>query len=109
MGGSTVFGYEKDNGTVVYIITHGIGIEEIYESKYISDRIVPAHASKSHYCDIGCFFSDEYFENEDSGWRILYKLDGTTVLRRYGDKQYEFLFRPAAKIETAHLCQYVTS
>ena len=49
MGGSTVFGYEKDGGTVVYIITHGIDIGEIYESKYISERTVPPHGSKSHY------------------------------------------------------------
>jgi hypothetical protein len=76
MGGTTVFGYEKENGTVAYIITHDCGI------KYIKERKVPTYVSKQNICNNDSFFSSELSKIEKSALRVLYKLDGTTVIEQ---------------------------
>lgn len=75
MGGTTAFGYEKENGTVAYIITHDCAI------KYIKERNVPKYVSKQNICNDDSFFCSELSKAEKSIMRVLYKLDGSTVIK----------------------------
>lgn len=79
MGGTTAFGYEKENGTVAYIITNDCGI------KYIKERKVPKYVSKQNICNDDTFFCSELSKTEKSEVRVLYKLDGTTVIKNFNN------------------------
>lgn len=77
MGGITAFGYEKENGTVAYIVTHD------YDIDYIKHRKVPKYVSKQNVCNDDSFFCSELSKTEKSEVRVLYKLDGTTVIKNF--------------------------
>jgi hypothetical protein len=77
MGGITAFGYEKENGTVAYIITRDSGIH------YIKERKVPKYVSKQNICNDDSFFCSELSKAEKSEVRVLYKLDGSTIIKNF--------------------------
>lgn len=82
MGGSTVFGFEVANGSVDYTLYSELSFDEIY-------GIYMAHQGTPEGCRINmfaktveAFFSERLAVEEDSIWRILYRLDGSVLCRR---------------------------
>jgi hypothetical protein len=81
MGGQTTFGYEQDDGRVLYAITFpAMMFDEI--RGYIIDRSIPSNTPITEEAlTINDYFSKERDEDEDTVWRVLYRLDGTTLCR----------------------------
>ena len=87
---NTTFGYEQDNGSIHYIQTRSMTIDEA--QFYLITRTAPEHNNQLIICkSILDYFSDETFNKDESNLRILYKLDGEIKLRRRGVKG-EFVF-----------------
>ena len=93
MGGQTAWGYEQPNGTVRYVCTFSAsGFDELRDDvihrrvRYNAD-VTEAVGSVEEY------FSDMLGEEEDTNWRVLYKLDGTTLCRSWGWPG-DIIFRP---------------
>lgn len=92
MGGSVAFGYEQDNGTVVYNLSTELLFEQIEE--YMRKRESP---NKYNYISkesisVDDFFTEKMYEHDDSIWRILYMLDGTIKCKRWGSPG-EFIYK----------------
>lgn len=86
----TAFGYEKENGKVVYILCQDLGFDDIY-TNYLANRSLPDVGINHESLTVEMYFG---MENETTAWRILYKLDGNIVCRR--DNNYEVIVRKAA-------------
>ena len=89
---SIVFGYEQEDGSIVSVITNDMVFDNLYS--LIKTRKLPAHRidHKRYTCFIN-FFGDEYFQKDESKWRILYKFDNTTVIRNIDDKNGEIIYK----------------
>ena len=94
MGGQTAFGYEQPDGTVKYAVTFSaIGIDECLQfivkraSRYDAELTETATSLED-------YFIEQRFEEEDTSWRILYRLDGTTLCRSWGLKGDLVFFPP---------------
>jgi len=82
MGGSTVFGYEQKDGSVAYAIYSELLFDEIY-GIYMAQHGMPEGCHINKFAkDIPTFFSESTAINEDSIWRVLYKLDGSVHCKR---------------------------
>ena len=90
MSKTTAFGYEKENGKVVYVLCQELGFDDIYK-KYLCNRSVPDVGLNSETLTEEMYFRVDSFENELTTWRILYKLDGNIVCRR--DCNYEVIVK----------------
>jgi hypothetical protein len=93
MGGQTAFGYEQTNGTVLYACTFSaVMFEEIRDD--VIHRRVRYNADLTEAAgSVEEYFSKELDDEEDTFWRVLYRLDGTTLCRNClwrGD----IIFRP---------------
>lgn len=86
----TAFGYEKENGKVVYVLCQELSFDIIYK-KYLVNRSVPDVGVNTESLTVEMYFRKENFANDLTTWRILYKLDGDIVCQRDGD--YEVLVR----------------
>ena len=103
MGGATAFGYEYLNGTIQYFVTTDYNLEEMYSLGYLqaaakiplSYRVPTREMVQSSNADD--YFSEARNEEEDTAYRILYKLTGETIIRRWGDDKKEFVFRDISK------------
>jgi len=78
MGSSTAFGYEQDNGSVRYLLTHEFSLDEIHP------LLLRRETPNSYILPNTSISSNEYFDNfeEDTTWRILYCLDGTIICKK---------------------------
>jgi hypothetical protein len=78
---TTAFGYEQENGNILYTLSSNLILDDI--EKYLIDRIVPLNLNTNIKSDsIIDYFSNKRCEQDDSNWRILYMLDGTIICRR---------------------------
>jgi len=85
MNETTSFGYEQENGNIIYTISKELTLDEI--EIYLTERVIPCKLNvtmnvKSE--SITDYFSEKKFEQDKSIWRILYMLDGSTICKRYG-------------------------
>lgn len=103
MGGATAFGYENSDGTIQYFVTTDYNLEEMYSSGYLeaATKIPLSYRVPTREMVI-CPNTDDYFsearnEEEDTAYRVLYKLTGETIIRRWGDYRKEFVFRDISK------------
>ena len=91
MGGQTAFGYEQEDGTVIYALTFtDAGLQEIIP--YIDQRTVDGNHPVQHRVNS----VEAYFlggPDEDVCWRVLYRLDGTAICRAWMTK-YDVVFQP---------------
>jgi hypothetical protein len=91
MTNTTVFGYEQENNKIQYLITRELMLEDI--EKYLAKREVPHHINTSSISpSIVDYFDEKNFNLERSIWRILYRLDGTIVCRKWGSMG-EFIYK----------------
>jgi len=78
-----VFGYETSSNMVLCMITHNDIFDNLLDC--ISKRGTPTILSNQQ-CKLQDFFTDN--DSIDSSrrivWRILYKMNGTTVIKRSG-------------------------
>jgi len=78
-----VFGYETSSNMVLCMITHNDIFDNLID--YIAKRGTPTILSHRQ-CSAKDFFIDD--DSIDSSrrtvWRILYKMNGTTVMKRSG-------------------------
>jgi len=82
MGGSTVFGYEQGDGSVIYGIYSELLFDEIYGT-YLGQLRIPNEVKLNYSTKtIQEYFSERLAVEEDSIWRILYKLDMTVHCKR---------------------------
>ena len=82
MGGSTVFGYEQQDGSVAYAMYTELSFDEIYGA-YMAQHGMPEGCRINKFAkDVPTFFSEFTAINEDSIWRVLYKLDGSVHCKR---------------------------
>jgi hypothetical protein len=95
MGGQTAFGYEQENGSVIYVLTNtDSGLDELIP--LIDKRIVDSDCSSKRVANsVEEYFSESFIKDnqEDTCWRILYKLDGTVLCRAWMTK-YDVVFVP---------------
>jgi len=76
----TSFGYEHENGYIVYTFTKEYSLDELFE--IITSRKLPeTKNSMSKVLCIEDYFNDQLFEKENTKWRIVFLLDGNTILR----------------------------
>jgi len=83
--GFTAFGYERNDGSVQYCLYNASLHLDHYEL-CIADRDIPIdhNATEWEYCDsLDQYFSNNIMDVEDTRWRILYRLDGTTECRLF--------------------------
>jgi hypothetical protein len=103
MGGATAFGYEYSDGTIQYFVTTDYNLEGIYSSGYLEATAkIPLSYRVPTREMVNCQNTDDYFsearnEEEDTAYRVLYKLTGETIIRRWGDYRKEFVFRDISK------------
>jgi len=103
MGGANAFGYENSDGTIQYFVTTDYSLEEMYSSGYLDAKTqIPLTYRVPSREIVNCSNAEDYFseirnENEDTGYRVLYKLNGETIIRRWGDYKKEFVFRDISK------------
>jgi len=79
-----VFGYETSSNMVLCMTTHNDIFDNLID--YIAKRGTPTILSHRQ-CSAKDFFTQESFEGDDSRhivWRILYKMNGTIVMKRSG-------------------------
>jgi hypothetical protein len=74
-----VFGYETLSNMVLCMITHNDIFDNLIE--YIAKRGTPTILSHEQ-CELQDFFTGN--TSIDATWRILYKMNGTTVMKRSG-------------------------
>ena len=88
MGGCSTIGYENQNGSVSYTCVSDAGPYDL-ENYCLNNRIKTDITVSS----INEYFSEELFNDEDSACRLLIRLDGTGVCRRWGCRG-ELVWRP---------------
>jgi len=88
---STAFGYEKENGTIQYILSHELTLDEI--EQYLEERRVPGNINiNKTSISIIDYFNKNSNELDNTKWRILYMLDGTVICRKWNSIG-EFIYR----------------
>lgn len=81
MGGCTVFGYEFQ-GEILYGMHTELSFDEIY-GKYMANQDRPGSCQLNHSAkSVKEYFSERLCIEEDSIWRILYRIDGSVLCRR---------------------------
>jgi hypothetical protein len=92
MSVTSAFGYEQENGKIVYNLSFAFILDDIEE--YLMNRETP---SKYNYTIKESISIDEYFcqsvyDQDNSIWRILYMLDGTVRCKKNGSPG-EFIYK----------------
>jgi len=81
MGGCTVFGYEFQ-GEILYGMYSELSFDEIYGT-YMANQDRPDSCQLNYSAKSEEeYFSERLSIEEDSIWRILYKIDGSVLCRR---------------------------
>jgi hypothetical protein len=79
-GSFTAFGYEQDE-KIVYALVEAMTKEEILTSEYLKLRTVPKGNYSNFFCHVDRYFDKARFFDEDTGYRVLFKMDGTILVR----------------------------
>jgi hypothetical protein len=74
----TSFGYEQENGSIFYINTVYMTIEEVH--KFLLLKTIPTHDGKFKTSPS----ITEYYNDSDSNLMIVYMLDGSAQIKRNG-------------------------
>jgi hypothetical protein len=83
MGGQTAFGYEQEDGSVKYgLIWASEGPLSALERVDV-ELLKTAISAEAYFNKVTDIDVDPEEDWEDTMWRILYKLDGTTVCRSW--------------------------
>ena len=77
--GYTAFGYEMHDGTVCYALVLDTCYLDDLEEDIKERRVMHNHAADMIVESVEKYFSGDIITYEDIRWRILYRLDGTTV------------------------------
>jgi len=87
MTGSSTFGIEQEDGSVIYNI-YGEGVfHESILYEYMKRRTVEIIEEDSyHATSIEDYYNEARFEDEDSNVRGLQRIDGTIEYRYWGNK-----------------------
>ena len=81
MGGQTTFGYEQEDGTVLYGVTFPALMFDEMRDAILQRRAIYLVSFETCASSIEDYFSGERSCEEDTAWRVLYMLDGTTQCR----------------------------
>lgn len=78
---TAAFGYEKENGSIHYVLYHDLRSDEI--EQYMEKRTNPytIHTSVLNAMCLDNYFSQESFMAERSTCRVLYRMDGSVILK----------------------------
>jgi hypothetical protein len=81
----TAFGYEQDE-KIVYVLADLMEKDAILNSEYIKTRTIPKGVYSNLICPNDRFFDLGRAFNEETNYRVLFKMDGTIHLKdRLGD------------------------
>ena len=81
MSATAAFGYEKEDGSIHYVLYHNLQNDEI--EQYVEKRTNP-YTIRTSILNAMCldnYFSQESFMAEASTCRVLYRMDGSVVLK----------------------------
>ena len=85
MGGSSTFGVEQEDGSVIYNVYGDSVFNESILHEYTMGRTVDILVEDFHHAtSVEDYYSEERFEEEDSKVRGLQRLDGTIEWRSWG-------------------------
>lgn len=79
MDTSTAFGYELENGSIRYLLTHEYSLDQIHP--FLLRRAVPRSYSLTNIATCSKDFFDN-FNKDNSIWRVLYCMDGTIICKK---------------------------
>jgi len=86
MGGSSAFGIEQEDGSVVYNLYGDSIFHHSILPEYTKGRTVEILDEDCYYAtSVADYYSEERFEEEDSKVRALQRLDGTIQYQYWGD------------------------
>jgi hypothetical protein len=75
--GFTAIGFQTESGDVDYVLwPFACDLDELED--IIRDRTYPEGTEPSETCSLDKYFTSEMDEYEDTRWRIVFMLDGTT-------------------------------
>jgi hypothetical protein len=87
MGGSSTFGIEQADGSVIYNIYGSSIFHHSILHEYTKGRTVEILDDDCyHATSVADYYSEARFEEEDSVVRGLQRLDGTLEWRQWGDQ-----------------------
>jgi hypothetical protein len=87
----TAFGYEHENGSIVYTCVKEFTLDELFE--HASKRNLPQISTiMNTSLSLEDYFSPEFFEKENTTWRLVFLLDGNTLFRHVS-KDGDLLYR----------------
>jgi hypothetical protein len=86
----TAIGFEHENGNVVYAFTRDFTLDELFET--ISKRTPHVSTIMNNSFSLEDYFSSEIYEKENTTWRVVFLLDGNTILRHVS-KNGDLLYR----------------
>jgi hypothetical protein len=78
---STAFGYEQDNGSVLYVLVGHMTAKEILEKEYIKTRTVPKGVFNKLSCPLEGYIDSKFLLSSETDIRVLFKLNGEIVLK----------------------------
>ena len=78
---STAFGYEQDNGSVLYILVGRMTVNEIVEKNYLKTRTVPEGVFNKLSCPLEGYTDSKFSLCSETDIRVLFKLDGEIILK----------------------------
>jgi hypothetical protein len=94
MGGTSTYGIELEDGSVVYNIYRDTVFHESILHEFTQGRSVDVLVEDSYTAtSIEEYYSEERFADEDSIVRGLLRFDGTLEYRLWGDKYGIFTYK----------------
>ena len=89
MGGSSTFGVEQEDGSVIYNVYRDTVFHDSILYEYVQGRTVNIIEEDSyHATSLADYYSKARFEEEDSVVRGIQRFDGTIEWREWGDKGF---------------------
>jgi len=88
----SAFGYEQEDGRIHYALTKTYTFDELLD--YMNSRKVPQPTNITYIApSIEDYFCKTLVDKDNSNWRIVFLLDGTTLCR-HSSKQGEIVYKP---------------
>ena len=89
MGGSSTYGIEQENGSVIYNIYRDTVFHDSILHEFTNGRSVEILVEDFHHAtSIQDYYNEDRYIDEDSVVRGLLRLDGILEWRQYGDKGF---------------------
>jgi hypothetical protein len=84
-GSFTAIGYEQDE-KIVYVLVEPMTKDDILKCESLKSRSLPKANYFNYFCPADRYFDSTRFSSEDTGYRVLFKLDGSALLRsKFGE------------------------